>query len=263
MERVSIGDVELSVEVRGTGMPLLLVHGFPLDHTMWKPQIDDLSNGFQVIAPDLRGFGSSDVTNGTVTMRRLADDMAALLDALAIPSRVAFCGLSMGGYVAWQFWQHHAHRLDRLILCDTRAVGDSPEAAQNRLHNAETVVAEGPGALVDSMLPKLFAETFVRSRPEVVQATRNTMLSTHPQGVAAAQRGMADREDVSGLLSDMETRALVLCGEHDVISPSDEMRGFAAAMPKSTFVEVAGAGHMAPLEKPAEVNQAIRDFLGT
>src|SRR6476660_4012548 len=153
----SVSGCEFNVVERGSGVPLLLVHGFPLDHSMWDGQLDGLAGSYRVIGPDLRGFGSSDVTPGTVTMEQLADDMAALLDALKVSEPVAFCGLSMGGYVAWQFALRYRARLAKLLLCDTRAVADSAEAAAGRLKTAEKVLAEGAGVAADALIPKLFA----------------------------------------------------------------------------------------------------------
>jgi pimeloyl-ACP methyl ester carboxylesterase len=261
MQRISIGDIALNVTERGTGMPLLLVHGFPLDHTMWSAQIEALSSQCRVIAPDLRGFGNSDVTAGTVSMSRYADDLAELLSALQVREPVVFCGLSMGGYVAWQFWARHRRRLSRLILCDTRAVADTAEAASGRLKTAEKVLAEGPQVVAEAMLPKLFAPAAIDGQPSIVEETREVMLRTHPDGLAAALRGMAHRDDFSARLTQIDVPALVLCGQHDAISAPQEMQQFAAAIPGATFAEIAGAGHMAPLEQPAEVNSKIGEFL--
>src|SRR5687767_13095699 len=104
MPKVPLSDGTLNVLDQGSGPPLLLVHGFPLDHTMWFGQIDHFSRRWRVIAPDLRGFGASTVTPGTVTMEQFADDLNALLDALGISEPVHLCGLSMGGYIGWQFF---------------------------------------------------------------------------------------------------------------------------------------------------------------
>src|SRR5687768_11250493 len=122
MQRVNIGEVALNVEDRGQGPVLLLIHGYPLDHSMWRHQLDELSHGCRVIAPDLRGFGQSTVTPGVVSMQRHAEDLVGLLDALGIREAVTVCGLSMGGYIAFQFALHHRDRLAKLILCDTRSV---------------------------------------------------------------------------------------------------------------------------------------------
>ena len=124
MPRIRINDIHLNVLDEGQGPPLLLVHGFPLDHTMWREQIQHFRGTHRVIAPDLRGFGQSDVTPGTITMQRHAEDLAHLLDALRVKNPVCLCGLSMGGYIAWQFVQMHHGRLGSLILCDTKAGAD-------------------------------------------------------------------------------------------------------------------------------------------
>jgi pimeloyl-ACP methyl ester carboxylesterase len=261
MDSLSIGDISLNVLEQGSGTPLLLVHGFPLDHTMWRRQIDDLSGVCRVIAPDLRGFGKSGITTGTAGMARMADDLADMLAGLKIDEPVVFCGLSMGGYVAWQFALRHRERLAKLILCDTRAVADSPEAAAGRLKTADRVMAEGPAVVAEAMLGKLFAPATVTDQPDLVEETRQVMLRTAPAGIAAALRGMAERPDVSGKLAEFDLPALVICGEHDAISPPAEMRGIAEQLPQARFCEIKDAGHMAPLEQPAAVNAAIREFL--
>lgn len=266
MPKIDIGEVQLNVVDAGQGPPLLLVHGFPLDHTMWQGQIEALSASRRVIAPDLRGFGDSDVTDGprtdsTMTMQQFADDLAALLDALAVAEPVAFCGLSMGGYIGWQFVQRHRGRLSHLIQCDTRATADTDEARAARLKAAEIVLKEGTQPIAASMLPKLFAESTAADNPTVVEATRQVMLNTSPQAIAAAQRGMAERPDVTEMLGRIDVPTLILVGEHDVISPPDEMRAIAAAIPGARFVQIDAAGHMAPLEQPAAFNAAIREFL--
>jgi 3-oxoadipate enol-lactonase len=261
MTRYTVGDITLHVEVAGGGRPLLLVHGFPLDHQMWRAQIEELSRDVRVIAPDLRGFGRSDVTQGTVTMQQMADDLAGLLDVLQVRESVALAGLSMGGYVAWQFALRHRARLGRLILCDTRAQADAPEAAAARLALAQRVLAEGAAVVAEALVPRLFAPATYTQRPELVAATREVILRTHPEGIAAALRGMAQRPDMRPLLGQIDVPALVLGGEDDAISPPEEMQQIARDLPRGTWVMIPAAGHMAPCEQPERVNQAIRQFL--
>jgi 3-oxoadipate enol-lactonase len=259
--RVNAGLVQLQVVERGKGSPLVLVHGFPLDHSMWQGQLDGLADRYLLIAPDLRGFGASDVTAGTVSMQQMADDIAALLAAMQVTEPVAFCGLSMGGYVAWQFALRHPQRLARLILCDTRAIADAPEAAEGRRKTASKVLTEGAKVVADAMLPKFFAPATQQRHPEVIEATRQVILRTNPQGIAAALLGMAERPDVTSRLAEIRVPALVICGRHDVISAPAEMRQIAEQLPDARFVEIEDAGHMAPFEQPAAVNSAIREFL--
>lgn len=273
-------------------MPLLLVHGFPLDHTMWAEQIDAFSKQYRVIAPDLRGFGGEkgdksnlrkapsgpsqkiglipffaaggkDNASPRVTMEQFADDLAALLDALEIREPVVLCGLSMGGYIAFHFCRKYAARLRGLILCDTRVVADSPEGAAARRVMADRVIAEGPTPLVEAMLPRLFAEATRRQRPEVIEGLRRVMMATSPQAIAAAAIGMAERPDMTAVLSQIQCPTLVVVGQEDASAPPAEMQGIAQAIPGARFVEIPDAGHMSPVENPAAVNAAIIEFLAT
>ena len=195
-------------------------------------------------------------------MEQFADDLARMLDALGVTQQVVFCGLSMGGYIGWPFWQRHQRRLRGMILCDTRAAADAPEAAANRRVMAERVEAEGQTFLADSMLPRLFGERAQRELPHVVAATREVMLQNNRGGIAAALRGMADRPDSTPLLSQISCPTLLICGHDDVISPAKEMRDIAAAIPGGTFVDIPNCGHMSTLEDAAAVNHAIREFAG-
>ena len=268
--KITAAGIPISYSQAGNGPPLLLVHGFPLDHAMWNEQVDEFAATHQVIAPDLRGFGGTPLSAGevdtdsvAVSMRQFADDLAALLDALQVTEPVVLCGLSMGGYIAWQFAQHHRDRLAALICCDTRARADTAEVAANRLDVAQRVLVSGSELLAGAMSMKLVADGTASSHPEIVAQVREMILRAPPAGIAAAQRGMAARPDMTDLLSGFDLPTLLVVGESDEISPPEEMREIAAAMPLATLVEVADAGHMSPLEQPAAVNSAIVEFLAT
>ncbi len=261
MAMVSINGDSFFVTDQGSGPPLLLVHGFPLNHTMWIHQIEEFASRHRVLAPDLRGFGKSVVTAGTVTMQQHADDLAAILDKMEINDPIVFCGLSMGGYIAWQFVEKYGGRLAGLILCDTRAIADTEEAREGRIAMAKRVLQEDPEFVAEAMLPKLVARDTSASRPEIARAIREMIVGTAPNGIAAAQRGMAERPDVTQQLSTIKVPTLVIVGEHDEISRAQEMREIADAIPNSRFVEIAGAGHMTPMEQPEALNAAMRKFL--
>ncbi|MCA9119595.1 MAG: alpha/beta fold hydrolase [Planctomycetaceae bacterium] len=261
MKTVELRDATLNVIDVGSGPVLLLVHGFPLDHTMWQAQIDSLCDTFRVVAPDLRGFGTSTGATQTMTMAQFADDMNELLDALDIKEQITFCGLSMGGYVAWQFWKRHANRLARLILCDTRAISDTEEGARGRITMAQRVLDEGSSIMAEAMLPKLFAESSTNEHKAIIEATRRVIVTTAPVSVAGALRGMAQRPDMTSELPNIDVPTLVICGEHDAISTVGEMRAIAEHLPNARFVELADSGHMSPLESPHAFNSAIREFL--
>ena len=173
------------MSIAAKGRSLLLVHGFPLDHSMWSGQIEALSARYRVIAPDLRGFGQSGVSEGIVTMEQFAGDLAALLDFLGI-DKVLLCGLSMGGYIALEFWRCYAQTPAGLILCDTRAKNDTPEAAANRLVVAEKVIREGSHTVADAMIPKLFSPITMQEQPHLAEKIKQVIDRTDPRGIAAA-----------------------------------------------------------------------------
>lgn len=261
LRAIKVNGVRFKVADEGVGPALVFAHGFPLDHTMWSGQLVEFSKTHRVIAPDLRGFGGSDGVLYTISMQQFADDLVEVLQALDVDQPVTFCGLSMGGYVGWQFALRHPQWLGRLIVCDSRVAADSPEAAANRLKMADMVTKEGPEPVVWAMMPKLFAATTQQQHPEITSQVRQTVLQTNPLTIAAAHRGMAIRPDLTSEITGITVPTLVICGEHDAISPPAEMKAFAELLPNSRFVLIPNAGHMAPMENPSAVNAAMREFL--
>jgi pimeloyl-ACP methyl ester carboxylesterase len=263
MSKIRVNDATLHVYVAGEGKPILFVHGFPLDHTMWQSQLDEFAKTHRVIAPDLRGFGESSVTPGTVEMKDFANDLAAVLNALGVDEPVCICGLSMGGYVGWQFVRHHGSRVGSLIFCDTKATADTREAIEGRMRLANAVMEHGAQMAFDAMLPKLVAETTTKNRKDVVERLKSVIINTDPEAIAAALRGMAARPDSTSLLEKINVPTLVIVGEHDALTPPAEMRKMAESIRGAKFVEVPNVGHMAPMEDSATVNKAMREFLQT
>ncbi|MCE9552739.1 MAG: alpha/beta hydrolase [Planctomycetes bacterium] len=261
MKMISVDGGQLAVLDQGAGPPLLLVHGFPLDQSMWRNQWQSFATDHRVIVPDLRGFGSSSAVTGTVTMAQHADDLLALLDGLDVREPVHLCAMSMGGYVAFEFLRRHPSRLKSLILCDTKAAADAPEAAANREKMAADVLREGAVVAEKAMLSKLLAADAPQRQPDVVEHVRQMILGTRPETIASAQRGMAARADMTGLLTQIQLPTLLIVGELDVIATPQEMQGMADRIAKSRLATIARAGHLTPLEAPAEFNAAVREFL--
>jgi pimeloyl-ACP methyl ester carboxylesterase len=266
MKIATISTGEIAYIDRGSGQPILLVHGFPLDHTMWNAQIKALSERARIVAPDLRGFGKSPVGNADpkhgITMERYADDLAELLDVLAITEPIVFIGLSMGGYIAWPFVRKHQQRLRGLVLCDTRAAADTEEARAGRIKMAEKVAEWGAKRVAEMIGPKLFAPGKFESNLAIVAEIRRVVENTPPAGIAAAQRGMAARPDMTSFLPQIKVPTLVAVGTDDAISPPAEMQKIAAAVPGSQYVVIPNSGHMTTMENPAAVNAALSQFLG-
>jgi pimeloyl-ACP methyl ester carboxylesterase len=267
MKTVCISTGELAYFACGVGQPVLLVHGFPLDHTMWDAQIKALGQHCCVIAPDLRGFGQSPLGNVDpsvgISMERYADDLAEFLDALGIGLNepIVFVGLSMGGYIAWQFVRKYASRLRALALLDTRAIADTDEARAGRIKMAENVAEWGSGRVAEMMGPKLSAPSTFETKPEVVATLRRVVEQTSPAAIAAAQRGLAARPDVTSFLPQIQIPTLVIVGDQDVISPPAEMKAIADAIPGAEFVVIPNSGHMTTMENPEAVNQSLTAFI--
>lgn len=252
----------LAYEDHGPGPVVVLLHGFPLDRSMWSAQVSDVGSVYRVIAPDLRGHGESAAPEGTYTMETMADDVAEVLDKLGIREPVVLGGLSMGGYVALALIKRWPERFRGLMLMDTRAGADTPDAAGNREGLAARVLADGnAGAVVAAMLPKLFCAYTRQNRGPLIEPVRTVMERTPPRALAGALRGMAARADQTALLPKIKVPTLVLVGADDEITPPAEARKMADAIPNAQLAVIPDAGHLAPLENAAASNEAILEFL--
>lgn len=234
---------------------VLFIHGHPLRGAMWEGQA--LPAGFRALAPDLAGHGDAPARGRPVSMEELARDLLLLLDREGV-KRGAVCGLSMGGYVALAMYRIAPYRFAGLMLADTRAGADGEAARANREKAAQKALAEGTAAVVEDLLPRLIAPG---AGAEVRARAKALMLATPPQGLADAQRGMARRADQTDLLARIACPTAVVVGAEDVLIPPPESRALAAAIPGAELVEIAGAGHLSNLEKPAEFNAALARWL--
>jgi len=259
-QRLTVNGVNLAVEVRGEGPAVLFVHGYPFDRSIWRDQIDSL-DGYRRIAPDLRGMGQSDAPDLGYGMGIYADDLAALLDALGV-NEVVLCGLSMGGYVIFEFLRRWRHRVRALILMDTRAEADSTEGRRARDTAAATARESGSEAVAQAMLPKVLASRSEELAPELVERVLRMMAATPVAGMVGALAAMRDRHDSTGLLPTLVgLPTLVVVGEEDVLTPPEAARRMATLIPGARLVVIPGAGHVPPLERPSETTAEIREFL--
>ncbi|HXK09152.1 MAG TPA: alpha/beta fold hydrolase [Vicinamibacteria bacterium] len=258
--KATIDGAPIEYEVSGKGPAVLLLHAFPLGLFMWDAQAEALAPTHRVIRFDARGFGGSPVGTGPLTMERIADDGAALLDHLGI-ERAVVGGCSMGGYAAFAFVRRHPQRLAGLVLQDTRAGADTAEAKANRAALAEKVLADSPKAAVDAFLPKLVGETTHRERPALVAHLEERILGTSPPGIANALRGLAARADSRETLPTISVPTLVLVGAEDALTPPSEGALLAAAIRGARLDVIPRAGHLANLENPGALNEALVAFL--
>ena len=252
--------VSLGLTDAGEGPAILFIHGYPLSRALWRHQVGQLA-GWRSIAPDLRGMGASDAPDIGYSMATYAADLIALLDALAI-DRAVLCGLSMGGYVAFEFLRQARARVRGLVLMATRAEADSAETRANREAAMRLARERGAAAVAETMVPRMLAPASLAACPEVVEEIRRLMAATPVAGVVGALSAMRDRPDSTPDLEGLGgLPVLVLAGEGDQLIPPGVMKRMSEQIPGSTFRLVEGAGHLIPLEQPDAVTRAIQGFL--
>jgi 3-oxoadipate enol-lactonase len=247
--------VNLYYEEIGQGVPLVLIHGFPMDHSIWQPVLPKLSKCAHVILPDLRGFGKSPAPKGTYTMRLMAEDILRLLDQLKIEKAV-LVGHSMGGYVALSFARAYPQRLAGLGLVASQAEADAPERRQSRLNIADEVDRKGVKVVADGMPVKLTSNVELAAQlHELIHATAT------PEGVAGCMRGMADRPDATGWLGEIAAPSVVIAGAQDGLIPVQKSHDMDTLLGRSWLVVIEGAGHMPMMEAPERVADALMQLV--
>lgn len=257
MPIAEVNGIKLAFEQHGEGEPLLFVHGFPLSGVLWEHVIEPLRGAYKLIIPDLRGMGSSEASE-SASMATYADDLAGLLDALGESRPAVLVGLSMGGYLTFEFYRRHRERVRGLVLADTRCEADAPEKARDRAAMAERVRADGGVVVADAMMDALFGP---RASSELRETWREIISSTPPQGIIAALGAMADRTDSTATLAEIDVPTLVVVGEHDALTPPSAAQTIHEGIPGSRLEIIADAGHMVPVEQPVAFNRVLREFL--
>jgi 3-oxoadipate enol-lactonase len=248
--------VQLYYEEFGKGTPVVFLHGYPFDHTIWNPLVPRLETIARLILPDLRGFGQSPVTDGAYTMRLMAEDVFALLETLKIEKAIVV-GHSMGGYIAMNFAHAYPNRLAGLGLISTQAAVDTPEQRQNRYNTIETVTKKGIKSVADAMLPKLVAKS------EYNEQVHAVMMRANVKGVVGALKGLAERPDATEWLSGIQVPAVVVLGRKDVIVPAERAHTMTRLLPWSWLVEVPEVGHMPMVEASDAVAEAVQQLVRT
>lgn len=251
MDSITVNGINLAYTRRGKGTPLLLIHGFPLDSSSWNEIIPLLENEFDIITPDLRGFGQSTTVETPYSISDMADDLAGLLDYLGI-EKTAMAGHSMGGYIALAFARKYPNRLSGLGLVSSQAAVDLPERKEGRYKTAADVAEKGVGVVVEAMTPKLSADIRVQ------MFVRDVMERQSKAGVIGALKSMAEREDSISILSSFKFPFVLIHGNADVLIPIERAKEIKAVVTSAQFVELHGAGHMPMMEFAKETAEGLK-----
>ena len=260
MNQIRSGDAEIAYEVLGSGAPIVLLHPFPAHRDLWKPAAQALLTHYRVILPDLRGHGDSGVGEGPATMEKHALDLAHVLDAEEV-GRALFVGVSIGGYVLFEFWRRHRGRVAALGLSNTKALADSAEARAGRLQAANDVLERGTEPFFESMIPRLLGKTTRETRPDLVAGALRMMRKMSPEDVAQVQRGMAERPDSVDILKTINVPTLLVTGDEDILTGVSEAELLRQHISGSQLRVIAKAGHYSPWEQPEETSRLLRQFL--
>lgn len=255
----TIDDRTVTYDDAGMGPVLVLLHGFPHDHTLWSAQLSALGRQARVVAPDLAGFGGSE-PNGPATMDAYADHVIRLLDHLAIDDAV-FCGLSMGGYVAFALWRRYPQRVRALVLSDTRAGADDDAGRAKRRELVALARAEGSAAVTEAMLPGMLGKSTRARAPGAAGDVRRMGAATPVEGIVAGLEAMMARPDSTPTLATITVPTLVVVGDEDVLTPPAQAELLHAGIAGSRLEVIRGAGHLPCLERPAAFNLVVGEFL--
>jgi len=245
-------------EGESTKNTILFIHGFPYDHFLWNNQTAFLKNYFRCVSYDIRGLGNSPAGDGQFTLEAFVDDVEIMMEEHNLEKPI-LCGISMGGYIALRAAERLEHKLGGLILCDTKPEADTNEVKLRRAAGVKKINSMGVKKFVAEFVPTCFTEESINSSTEYSEMLSRS-LNSDPAGVKGCLLAMAGRTDTSGYLEKIKIPALVICGEHDKLSPPDAMREMAKMIKNSEFVLVPNAAHMSPVENPEFVNKAIKNF---
>ncbi len=257
--QAQINDIALAFTDQGTGSPLVFLHAFPLNRSMWMEQERALSSQFRVITLDLRGHGESDAPLWHYSLDQAADDLHGLLDYLSIPKAV-FVGLSMGGYVLFAFYGKYAERVKGMVLADTKAQADSDEGKRGRFEMAQVAYKRGAKAIADVMIPKLLSPATIQTRPELVQRVRMMIEGNQISGIAGDLMAMAERPDSTALLRQITCPTQIIVGELDLPTPLSAATLMVERIPNARLTIIPGAAHLSNLEQPDLFNRTVRSF---
>lgn len=258
--QAKINGITLAYNDQGTGLPIVFLHAFPLNRTMWAEQVKALSSQFRAITIDLRGHGESDAPLWHYTLDQAADDVIGLLDHLSIRQAV-FVGLSMGGYVLFALYRKYADRVQGLVLADTRAQADTAEGKEARFQMAQIAYKNGPSAIADIMLPKLLSPATIQTRPELVRRVRTMIEGTQVSGIAGDLMAMAERPDSIALLNQITCPTQIVVGEQDLATPPSDAKLMADRIPDARLTIIPGAAHLSNMEQPGLFNETIRSVV--
>ena len=255
-----INGLSVFLEGNSKNKSIIFLHGFPYDHTMWKAQIDELSENYFCVTYDIRGLGESPVGDGQFTMESFVDDLESTITELKLDKPI-LCGLSMGGYISFRALERMEEKFSAVILCDTRSEADNNEGKLKRAAAIKRISTEGLAPFAKDFITNCFGDDYKKNHKDEFEKRIAKSSGFNPVGVKGSLLAMMGRNDTTEYLSKIKIPALVICGENDALTPPAVMKTLAEKINGAEYVVIKNSGHMSPIENPEEVNKALRDFL--
>ena len=258
---INVNDIKVCYDDHGKGeIPIIFIHGFPFDKLMWQPQLDLFGKNYRVIAYDIRGFGKSAIGSAQGSINLFADDLVKFMDGLEIKKAIV-CGLSMGGYILLNAIIRYPQRFDAIILSDTQCIADSFEAKEKRKKAISQIVAGKINDFALGFIANIFSDETKKTKGDVVEKIKRTILSTRAEAVTATLSVLAERQNLCSSISQIEVPTLIICGEQDIVTPVEQAEFLHDTIPNSQLKIIENAGNMSNLAKPDEFNMHIVEFL--
>lgn len=258
---VNVNNFDLSYDDVGEGLvPIVFLHGFPFDKTMWREQMDYLKATRRVIACDIRGFGKSTDEESHLSIDLFANDLILFIDKLEL-EKVIICGLSMGGFIALNAMIRFPSRFEALMLCDTQCIADSYEVKVKRYETIEEIKEYGVSNFNEGFIKKVFHEDSITNKPELVEQLRTVVFSNSQHIICQGLLALAERSESCSFLDEITIPTLIICGREDIVTPLEESKYMNKNISGSVLHVINNAGHVSNLEEPAKFNKLLRDFL--
>ena len=260
---MQVNNLDLSYDDVGAGpIPIIFLHGFPFDKTMWQGQLDFLKSTHRVLACDIRGFGASRDEQSSLSIELFADDLIAFMDKLKI-EKATICGLSMGGFIALNAQKRFPQRFEALILCDTQCIADTSEVREKRYKTIDEIEANGPANFNEGFIKNVFHEDSLSQKKEEVKLVRRIVFSNSKHIITMGLRALAERSETCSTLNQIATPTLIICGREDAVTPLVQSEFMHRSIKGSLLRIIEHAGHVSNLEQPFEFNKHLYDFLVT
>jgi len=257
----TINSINLSYDDLGEGsIPIIFIHGFPFDRTMWQPQMDFFKSTNRVIAFDIRGFGESKDEESPLSIELFSDDLILFMDTLRI-NKAVVCGLSMGGYIALNAVKRFPDRFEALILADTQCNADSDEAKEKRYNAIDQIMLHGVNGFNENFIKNIFHKDSLSNKKQIVEKVRKVVYSNSEHIMSMGLTALAERSETCSTLSKINMPTLIVCGREDTVTPLAQSESMKVDIYGSVLRVIDNAGHVSNIEQPEEFNKHLLYFL--